>query len=96
MLKYDEDDEGSVEARTLGSGVVFRLRGVADGFEPGFALPLLLTFEGAIAGAGGEAAECWGMRGRRAVGSSPGGGLRFRARDCALVGRIYGWRRFFC
>jgi hypothetical protein len=32
----------------LGSGVVLRLRGVAEGFEPGFALPLLLTLEGGI------------------------------------------------
>jgi hypothetical protein len=49
LLKYDDDeDEGSAEERTLGSGVVLRLRGVAEGLEPGFALPLLLTFVGAM------------------------------------------------
>lgn len=49
MLKYDADaaEAGSAEERTLGSGVVLRLRGVAEGLEPGFALPLLLT-EGAM------------------------------------------------
>ena len=49
-MKYDDDAEGSTEERTFGRGVVFRLRGAAEGFEPGFALPLLLTFVGAMVG----------------------------------------------
>lgn len=45
LLKYDADvaEAGSADERTFGRGVVLRLRGVAEGFEPGLALPLLLA-----------------------------------------------------
>lgn len=47
--KYDDDAAGSTEARTLGSGVVFRLRGGCEGLEPGLvAFPLLPRPGGAI------------------------------------------------
>jgi hypothetical protein len=42
-------DGGSTEVRALGRGVVLRLRGAAEAFAPGFALPLLLVV-GAITG----------------------------------------------
>ena len=49
--KCDEADEGSTEARTLGNGVVLRLRGVCEGLEPGFvALALPLRPVGAMSG----------------------------------------------
>lgn len=68
LLKYD-DAEGSAEERTLGgSGVVFRLRGGAEGFDPGFALPLLLV-EGAML----DARTFWnvGVCGERDAGWRP-------------------------
>jgi hypothetical protein len=45
LLKYEADeDDGSTEARTLGRGVVLRLRGRPPGLEPGLCFPLLLVF----------------------------------------------------
>lgn len=76
--KYDDVEGGSTDARTLGSGVVFRLRGGADGLEPGFALPLLLTLGAMVsvlvlwnAGVCGEARPL----GARGVGRLSDGGV---------------------
>ena len=44
-----EPDGGSTDVRALGIGVVLRLRGAAEAFAPGFALPLLLVV-GAMTG----------------------------------------------
>ena len=44
-----EPDDGSTDVRALGIGVVLRLRGAAEAFAPGFALPLLLVV-GAMTG----------------------------------------------
>jgi hypothetical protein len=79
-LKYDADDdaEGSTEERTLGRGVVFLLRGAAEGLDPGFALPLLLTLEGAMVG-------IWRwtvVRGRRAPVDAGRGGGALRGGAC--------------
>lgn len=67
MLKYDDEvaEAGSAEERTLGRGVVLRLRGVAEGLEPGFGLPLLLTVEGAMVVLAVGVCGCRGMRGAR-------------------------------
>lgn len=67
MLKYDDEvaEAGSAEERTLGRGVVLRLRGVAEGLEPGFGLPLLLTVEGAMVVWAVGVCGCRRMRGAR-------------------------------
>tara|TARA_R110002003_G_scaffold54_5_gene4713 strand:+ start:33998 stop:34270 length:273 start_codon:yes stop_codon:yes gene_type:complete len=82
-------------------GVVLRLRGAAEGFEPGFALPLLLTLEGAMAGVlVCGATECWGMRGRRAArrGVQPQSAGAAACRRCGDQVRVLGvgcWRRLW-